>query len=265
MDERLSFPYATPPPGLSPTVALAGVLAGFLQDVERRGDGPLALAAPVVELQAGTKRARLRLVPSDSTSHSRPRPGWPSSRPLRQASKPRADRAREARASYLRGRARRAGPVCRTCPRVRSRCGAPMHPLAKDLNDAATAVDSTKQSNTKWAPVELLLAEALSEPEDEVYAATLSKAGNVAVRFNQSPKARAAGVVLGMFTGGSADLSRTVDTAAGRFHVESRRLVLVFDQSLGPWSLRAVLKPAGTQVPPILVAAWSSAVVLDVS
>lgn len=62
MDERLSFPYATPPPELSPTVALAGVLAGFLGDVARGGDGPLALAAPVLELQAGTKRARLRLV-----------------------------------------------------------------------------------------------------------------------------------------------------------------------------------------------------------
>lgn len=137
--------------------------------------------------------------------------------------------------------------------------------LASEFARVAGPVDPTRRSNTKWRPIDALLAEELGIGIDDVYTATLSKAGNLSVRLVQSRRADAGGVAVGMWTGRTeADFDRTV--AAARTHLSDRDLVILAGRervgSGGPeWTVRVFL-PGPNGVPPSLAQAWPNATVI---
>src|SRR4051794_20758677 len=135
----------------------------------------------------------------------------------------------------------------------------PGQQLLADIRRAASGIDPAKVSNTKWLPVDAVVAEALHLPADDVYTCTISKSGNVGVRFRQSDRAESAHVVVAAYNGPPSDLDSSVEAAIGRHAKQARDLVLFF---LWPsWRLAAVLKPVGSKLPPVIASAGPSAVI----
>lgn len=137
--------------------------------------------------------------------------------------------------------------------------------LADEFERRAAPVVPSLTSNTKWEPIDALLAEELGLAEDDVYTSTVSKAGNLSVRAEQSKNAGASVVVV-MWTGkNQRDLDRTV--AAAHVHCADRDLVLVAARSMisdnvgrGKWTVRAIMPSASP--PSVLTAAWPAATVI---
>lgn len=133
--------------------------------------------------------------------------------------------------------------------------------LSAEFARVAAPVDPSKPSTTKWDPVSRLIAEALHVPEHDVYTATVSKAGNLSVRTEQSKRAVAstAPIVVVMWTGpDDGDFDRTV--TAAQAHLSSRTAVLVA-RRVGPsskWTMVTVLSPSGA-VPAAIATAWPKA------
>src|SRR5262245_24068497 len=92
----------------------------------------------------------------------------------------------------------------------------PGQQLLADIRRAAAGIDPTKVSNTKWLPVDAVVAEALQLPPDDVYTCTISKSGNVGVRFRQSDRAESASVVVAAYNGSSSDLESSIEAAISR-------------------------------------------------
>ena len=137
--------------------------------------------------------------------------------------------------------------------------------LAAELDETAASIDPSRVSVSKWNPVRDLLAEAIGVDPTDVYVATVSKAGNYSVRFDQSRGAREADVAVAMYPDSDpAELDRIVRSAETRFAVGDRRFVLVFAFQQSQWSLRALLKDGSDAVPPALAAAWPAATVVSV-
>ena len=141
-----------------------------------------------------------------------------------------------------------------------------MPALANDFAHAAAPVNPSLTSTTKWRPATRLVAEALHLDDDEVYGSTVSKAGNLSVRGEQS-KGAVARVLVAFWTGKSeADFDRTV--TAARKHCTSRDLVLVarrtgqLPDSSPYWSVEVVLCPPTSTVPSAISGAWPSITVL---
>src|SRR4051812_38527589 len=108
--------------------------------------------------------------------------------------------------------------------------------LANDFNMAASAVDDTEVSTTKWRGVGGVLAETLGYNDDDIYVTTVSKPGNVTVRMGQSPKARGADLIVMMYTGHAAQLPQAVDTAARRAADDGNgQGVLFYSPTGGGW------------------------------
>lgn len=135
-----------------------------------------------------------------------------------------------------------------------------MSTLASEFHRLADPVNSSAPSNTKWSAVERLVAEALAAHEDDVYAATVNKAGNLSVRMVQSKNARSS-VALVMWTGpDETDFDRTI--SAVQKHLVGRQLVLVARRDLaGTWRVVAALAPGGN-VPAAITSAWAGVVVM---
>ncbi len=138
--------------------------------------------------------------------------------------------------------------------------------LAKEFDDTAAAVLASKVSNSKWKPVDRLIAEHLGLDPDDVYSATVSKSGNLDVRFGQSPRARRAPIAVAMFDDDEqVELGRIAESA-GR-HLKSnapRDIVLVFMQTAGGWMMAALFHRAGSAPPATLLSAWPAAMVISV-
>jgi hypothetical protein len=137
------------------------------------------------------------------------------------------------------------------------------HPLAINIDAAATAVDPTEPSTTKWNEVEALLAETLHPTTSGVYVATVSKPGNLKVRAEQSQKGVGAVALAGMYTGRQDQLDQCVASARKRC-VERGLLILLFAPGVGgKWTLQAIVKPTASPVPPKLAAAYPAASVIN--
>src|SRR2546425_5475681 len=99
-----------------------------------------------------------------------------------------------------------------------------MSNLARDVRQVTAGIDPARTSTTKWNPLRDVLAEALHEAPRDIYPTTVSKAGNIPVRFRQSDRAGAP-IVVAVYTGpGSNDLANTINQAKAR--AAGRRLVL---------------------------------------
>ena len=133
--------------------------------------------------------------------------------------------------------------------------------LASDVAATAAPIDPTKVSISKWRPVEGVLAEALHLDPEDVYGATISKPGNLSVRVGQSPRGRAAPVVLLMYTGDGDELEQCVAAAVN--HCADRDLALLFAEGTQGWTLAAILQPPGATVPAALAAAYPAASVIS--
>lgn len=136
--------------------------------------------------------------------------------------------------------------------------------LAAEIKRVAAEIQASKVSNTKWGPIEDLIAEATHVAEDDVYAATVSKPGNLSVRMNQSDLALDADVFVAMYTGADDEMERCVTSAVKRCRKQNRRFVLILaDQGKG-MELVVVVKQPTEGVPSELAAAYPAASVLDV-
>jgi hypothetical protein len=135
----------------------------------------------------------------------------------------------------------------------------PGQQLLADIRRAATGIDPTKVSNTKWLPVDAVVAEALQLPDEDVYTCTISKSGNVGVRFRQSDRAENAPVVVAAYSGLPRDLDPSIEAAVRRHARQPRDLVLFF---LWPsWRLEAAIKPTRSNLPSVIQSAAPSTVV----
>lgn len=137
--------------------------------------------------------------------------------------------------------------------------------LATKFRDLADRVNPSLTSNTKWEPIDKLMAEALGLDDEDVYAVTVSKAGNLSVRTTQS-KTAGASVVIVMWTGEAQrspyDFDRTVEAARG--HLADRDLVLVARRSegLAGWEIVVAMSSTG-KIPGVIASAWPSATALS--
>jgi hypothetical protein len=75
----------------------------------------------------------------------------------------------------------------------------------------AKGVMAGSPSTSHWQGVEGLVTEFLGVDQNIVYASTISKPGNVSVRFDQSKSARRGKYLLGMYTGDLAELEGAVE------------------------------------------------------
>jgi hypothetical protein len=131
--------------------------------------------------------------------------------------------------------------------------------LLSDIRRVGAGIDPAKVSNTKWLPIEAVVAEAMQRPDSDFYMCTVSKSGNVPVRFQQSDRAVAAKVVLVAYNGPPSQLDGSIEAAINRHSRQSRDLVLFF---LWPsWRLAAAIKTRGSQLPPVIASAGPSAVI----
>ena len=136
--------------------------------------------------------------------------------------------------------------------------------FAAEFMRRADAVNPSLTSITKWEPLDKLIAEALGRDDEDVYTATISKAGNLSVRTEQS-KTAGASVIVAMWTGenqGPSDFDRTI--IAIRKHLADRDLVLVAQRAngLSGWGIVVSLSANG-KIPVIVAEAWPAAIALS--
>ncbi len=133
--------------------------------------------------------------------------------------------------------------------------------LAASIRAAASHIDASKVSNTKWNPVRDLLAEAFNEDPDDFYVTTISKPGNLSVRLEQSAHGRSAPFVAAMYTGDLKQVAQCVEGAAKR--CQGREMILVFVEDAAGWTLAAVVKPPHVGLPPVLATEYPAASVVN--
>jgi hypothetical protein len=85
-----------------------------------------------------------------------------------------------------------------------------MRRFAQHFATRAATADPAAPSVSNWNGVRDLLAEESGFTSKEVYVSTISKPGNITVRFNQSEAARTASLLVAMYTGPS-QLERAVE------------------------------------------------------
>jgi hypothetical protein len=125
----------------------------------------------------------------------------------------------------------------------------------------AAKVNAEEPSTSKWNGVRNLFAEDLGIDPDDVYVATISKPGNVSVRFGQSAAARSADVLIAMHTGRSSELEGTVEAVRRVAAPQGRVGVITFHGPAG-WSVAAVVGPPGDAIAAAIAASSPNAVLL---
>lgn len=104
----------------------------------------------------------------------------------------------------------------------------------------AAKVDPSLSSTTKWHGVRDLVAEEVGFDSGNVYVATISKPGNVTVRFGQSNAANAGALLLAMHTDKPRALEGTI-RALGRLAAERDASAAVASRENGHWEIVAIL------------------------
>lgn len=113
-----------------------------------------------------------------------------------------------------------------------------MSKFARQFHDKAARVNPAAPSVSKWNGVRNLLAEEVGKPPAEFYVSTISKPGNVTVRFDQSDEARNAPVLVGMYTKAS-ELDRATKRLAQLANERGCRGVMAAAEN--PWRIVAVM------------------------
>jgi hypothetical protein len=83
--------------------------------------------------------------------------------------------------------------------------------FAQHFATRAAKVNPSAPSTTNWNGVRDLLAEELGREFEDVYVSTISKPGNVSVRFKQSDAAQEGPVLLAMHTDMAKNLGKTIE------------------------------------------------------
>lgn len=131
--------------------------------------------------------------------------------------------------------------------------------LAPSLALAAAGVRAEVTSTTKWAPVSVLLARALSLQEQSIYVTSVGGLSrNVAVRLVQSRRAREATVAALIWTPSTEPIAQAI-SAAARACVDLPRLTLVFATHADQFDLAAIVTPPSLPVPAALTLAYPTA------
>jgi hypothetical protein len=109
--------------------------------------------------------------------------------------------------------------------------------LERRLDQLIRPIDLAAPSTTKFSAVDLFLAEQLRLEATDVATATISKAGNFSVRANQSARARAARVFVGVVPAAD-EMEATRRAARDRVtQGESPAVLLISPDSDGHWRL----------------------------
>lgn len=133
--------------------------------------------------------------------------------------------------------------------------------FARHLAAKAAKVNPEAPSTSKWNGVRDLLAEDLGLDPDEIYVTTISKTGNVSVRFGQSEAARSADVLVAMHTGRSSELEGTIE-ALRRVAAPRSRVGVIAARDPQGWSIAAALGPPGDATAAAITSSNPSAVLL---
>jgi hypothetical protein len=131
--------------------------------------------------------------------------------------------------------------------------------FASQFAATAAKVNPEAPSTSKWKGVRNLFAEGVGLHPAEVYVATISKPGNVSVRFGQSEAARSADVLVAMHTGTLPEVEGTIE-AMRRVAAPRGRVGVIGVRDLGGWSVAAVVGPAGDSTAAAIVSASPNAV-----
>ncbi|GAA2598991.1 AAA family ATPase [Dactylosporangium fulvum] len=114
------------------------------------------------------------------------------------------------------------------------------------LNEYLEPVDHSAKSVTKYRGMEQYIGQLVDVPSEQVYAAYISKAGNVSVRFDQSERSRGARLLVAILDPPEHEpFSRSVDALRSycmRKRPGTEALVLMLVNDL--WSPQTVILPA---------------------
>jgi hypothetical protein len=126
----------------------------------------------------------------------------------------------------------------------------------------AARVDPSATSTTKWRGVRDLVAEGVRLDPGDVYVATISKPGNVRVRFLQSVVANAGSLLLAMHTDSPANLTATI-RALSRLAVERGATAAVASTENDRWEVVAILRDDSGNGAEVLATCYPEALLLD--
>ena len=126
----------------------------------------------------------------------------------------------------------------------------------------AEKVNPSAPSTTNWNGVRDLLAEELGREPEDVYVSTISKPGNVSVRFKQSDAAQGGPVLLAMHTDEAKNLTRTLE--ALRKIVASRgAFAAVAARGHGGWKIVGMIADEGEPDAAALLEHYPHAIVVS--
>jgi AAA domain (dynein-related subfamily) len=133
------------------------------------------------------------------------------------------------------------------------------------LDDLLRVVTDPTQPKSSYRPLEALFAELLGRPAVEVYAAQVSKPGNLSVRADQSPRSRAAKVFVAVVPSAihSDGTAHALGNRIGPGRYEGG--VVVAPTQGGPWQVTTVVSPAGSRLAPPLLQAFPTATPTEVA
>ena len=126
----------------------------------------------------------------------------------------------------------------------------------------AAKVSTEEPSVSKWRGIRNLFAEDLGIDPDRIYVTTISKPGNVSVRFGQSEAARSADVLVAMHTDRPAELEGTIEAVRRVAAARHGRVGVVAAAAPGGWTVVAVLGPLGHATASAITSSNPSAVLL---
>jgi ABC-type lipoprotein export system ATPase subunit len=114
------------------------------------------------------------------------------------------------------------------------------------IDEALASVDHSATSVTKYRPFEDTLSRLIEIPAEDIYTAYISKAGNVSVRFDQSPRSRSAEVIVALVAPMNDEpVSRSVEALKRQCLKRGPQTeAVVFTRRSGKWRPSTILVPS---------------------
>jgi hypothetical protein len=135
------------------------------------------------------------------------------------------------------------------------------HELSARLRQLPGALQPSRTSTTKWAPVTTTLAAALALPATDVYVTSVGGLSrNIAVRLSQSAKARKATVAAIVWADSSEPIGRAITCLQRASHATGRLHLLLTPTPHGV-DLHAIVAPHHIAIPPALRDAYPAATI----
>lgn len=136
-----------------------------------------------------------------------------------------------------------------------------MNQFAKQFDSKAGKVNPSAPSVSNWNGVRDLIAEEAGLDAKELYVSTISKPGNITVRFKQSDRARKAPVLFAMYTK-STELDRATNRLT-ELTAERGCQGVVAASDNGTWEVVAIMVSSpGEQLASALTRSFPGAAVI---